>query len=151
MRFIWRFLRGGTFKVGPSQRCREQNVGPGRAQMWRNCGFVKSKIDGENAADWSKKWCDLQKKKVSRKFQRFFRPKLSDLHKKKRRSSPKFHRFIPPKSSCSHATLMGLSLLNVIWMGPLSSSWAPKNSWAPGSLSSPCPPSRRPWSKCLSF
>ena len=29
---------------------------------------------------------------------------------------------------------VGLSLLNVLWMGPLSSSWAP------GSLSSPAPP-----------
>ena len=25
----------------------------------------------------------------------------------------------------SHAFLMGLPLLNVIWMGPLASSWAP--------------------------
>ena len=34
---------------------REPNVGPGPAQMWRNCGFVKSKTDGENAADGKKK------------------------------------------------------------------------------------------------
>ena len=38
-------------------------VGPRRAQIWRNSGFVESKIDGENAAVWSEKWCDLQTKR----------------------------------------------------------------------------------------
>ena len=51
--------------------------------MWRNCGFVRSKIDGENAAVWSEKWCDLKKKRSFPKFQRFFQPKSSDLKNKK--------------------------------------------------------------------
>ena len=41
---------------------RETKVGPEPAHIWRIYGFVKSKIDKENAVTWSKKWCDLQKK-----------------------------------------------------------------------------------------
>ena len=37
------------------QMRREPNVGPGTAQMRRNCGFVMSKIDGENSPFWSEK------------------------------------------------------------------------------------------------
>ena len=48
---------GGRVSVNLStayiQGRREPNVGPGPAQICRISGFVKSKIDGENAAVWS--------------------------------------------------------------------------------------------------
>ena len=44
-----------SFSSARIQGRREPNVGPGTAQIRRNCGFVKSKIDGENAAVWSEK------------------------------------------------------------------------------------------------
>ena len=37
--------------------------GPGASSNVTELCFLKSKIDGENAAVWSEKWCDLQKRK----------------------------------------------------------------------------------------
>ena len=68
--------------ISISQGRRGPNVGPGPAQIWRISGLVKSQTDGENAAVWSKMWCDLKKKRSSSKFEGFFRPKTSDLQKK---------------------------------------------------------------------
>ena len=45
---------------------RGYEVSQGRREPNVISGSVKAKIDGENAAVWSKKRCDLQKKKVLR-------------------------------------------------------------------------------------
>ena len=74
-----------------TQGRRDPNVGPGPTQIWRSSGFVKSKIDKENAAVWSEKWCDLQKKKVFTEILTVFLAEIKWSQKK--RSSPKFWRF----------------------------------------------------------
>ena len=55
---------GNQWRRGPK-------MGPGRAQICRNSGFVKSKIDGENATVWSEKRCDLKKKGLTKNFNAF--------------------------------------------------------------------------------
>ena len=44
-----------TWARGQLKSSRGPKVGSGPAQIWRISGFVKSKIDGENAVVWSEK------------------------------------------------------------------------------------------------
>ena len=100
---------------------REPNVGPTPAQMWRNCGFVKSKTDGENAVVWSEKWCDLKKKKNSTVF-------------------PAEIKWSPKQNKTVYMRLR--------WAFHFSMSfgWAPLELMGPGVIVPPSPlPSRRPW------
>ena len=53
--------------ITPSSMPPGTKSGPGQALIWQIFGFVKSKIDGENAVFWTKKWCDLQKKRKKKK------------------------------------------------------------------------------------
>ena len=107
--------------------------GPGDSSMWRNCGFVKTKIDGENAfclvrkMMWSPKKIDLL-----RNFNGF--PVPNQVISKKKRSSLKLQWFFRPKSSCLPATSMGLSLLNVIWIHGSPKLHEPRGHCPP------CPP-----------
>ena len=139
---IIRFVCQFGFRI----QCRRgPKVGPAPAQIWRISGFVKSKTDGENAAVWSEKWCDLQKKKVFTEIQTVFPVEI---------------RWSPKKKKGLQTSHAGLSV-SFQWsplelMGPLKQTvFMPLKSMGPLSLSgvivSPCPPSRRPSSDASGF
>ena len=88
-----------------------------RKMMWS----PKKKIFSKISTVFRPKSSDFQKKKVFSEISAVFPAKIKRSRPPKKKRSSKFYRFIRPKSSCSHATSMGLSLLNVIWMGPLKS------------------------------
>ena len=113
-------------------------MGPGPAQIWRNSGFVKSKIDDENAAVWSAKWCNLQKKKrSSTKTLTVFLAEIKwSPPQKQKRSSPKFWRFF--RWAFHFSMYFG-------WVP--SRAHGPPKFHGPRGHCPPLPPSRWPWSQ----
>ena len=118
---------------------REPNVGPGTAQTWMGpLSSSKSSYDVMGP-----RFCDVQnrrrkccclvpnmmwssiKKRSSPEFRLFFRPKSSDLQKKKKRSTEirwsQKKKKVFTEISTVRSTLaisMALLSLNAIWMGP---------------------------------
>ena len=111
---------------------REPNVDPGTAQMGRNCGFVKSKIDEENAVVWSENAVISKKKGVLRIFNSF--SVRNQVISKKKGLLRNFNGFF----SLNQAVHMRLR-----WAFHFSMSFGfmgPLNTMGPGVIVPHCPP-----------
>ena len=127
--------------VGRGQGCREPNVGPGPAQIWRISRFVNSKTEWENGAVLSELWCDLQKK-VFTEIQTVFPVEIRWIPKKKGLQAS--HADFSVSFRWAPLELMD-HLLGLLKPTAFLKPMVPLKSMGPGVIIHPCSPSWRPW------